>query len=176
MPREIWYLSLPFHLLSVNLFFSAVSLLHLSLSLFYTLLAVLCHCCNFLREKRNLNIYSADHLNKRAPFFPSVQGKSHKIIHISSSFLIFRSLVFLFVHYLRLHLFFPRLSISPLQEGAFTEQHHSPEQHCWGTPPPPALLPSPKCQIQIAGKLLEWERICSTSPNSPDSSYEHGYK
>lgn len=77
-------------------------------------------------------------------FSPRVQGKSHKITHISSSSLIFRALVFLFAQCMRLRLFFPpghHLSGKSI---------HSTEQLCWGTPAPPssspALLSSISCR------------------------------
>lgn len=126
MPREIWYLSLPFHLLS---YFSCLTTSPFLISFYFSLLAVLCHCCYFLTETRNLNVYSADHLKKkRDHFFPRVQGKSHKITHISSSSLIFRALLFLFAQCMRLHLVFsPQVIISV--EGAFTAQSSSAGAH-----------------------------------------------
>lgn len=114
----------------------------------------------------------------RAPFS---QGDRK---NLESSSLTFRSLMLLFALCMRLRLFFPglgypSLSISALPwQGTFTERCYGTEQCYCCTPPPPPLCvcASPKCQIQLVGKLQEPERICSTSPNNSDSSCEYGYK
>lgn len=80
------------------------------------------------RDKKPQCLFCRSSQKKRDHFFPRVQGKSHKITHISSSSLIFRALLFLFAQCMRLHLVFsPQVIISV--EGAFTAQNSSAGAH-----------------------------------------------
>lgn len=164
MPREIWYLSLPFHLLSFNLFFFLSHYFTFPyLFLFSFISCALSLLLLSYINKKSQCLFCRSSQKKKDLFSPGYEGSPTRSPNISSSSLIFRALVVLFAQCMRLHLFFPRSSISA--EGAFTAQL------CWGTPappPPPALLSSPKHQMQVVGKLLEGERICSTSPKNPD--------
>lgn len=126
MPREIWYLSLPFHLLS---YFSCLTTSPFLISFYFSLLAVLCHCCYFLTETRNLNVYSADHLKKKGIIFsPGYKGSPTR----SPILAVLPSYSELCCFYLpsawgSIWFFPPQVIISV--EGAFTAQSSSAGAH-----------------------------------------------
>lgn len=159
MPREIWYLSLPFHLLS---YFSCLTTSPFLISFYFSLLAVLCHCCYFLTETRNLNVYSADHLKKKGIIFsPGYKGSPTR----SPILAVLPSYSELCCFYLPSAWgsiwFFPPRSSSQWKEHS---QHRTALLGRTST----TIIPCSALQhqLQIVGKLLEGKRICSTSPKT----------